>query len=76
MLDKAGWRCQKCGRAGRLEVDHIQPLLQGGAVYDLANLQALCRYPCHSQKTRRENSRPIGPERLAWRAKLREIVFK
>ena len=72
VLDKARWRCRKCGNYAN-EVDHIQPLHQGGAVYDLANLQALCRFPCHALKTRRENSHPIGPERLAWRAKLREI---
>ena len=23
--DRDGWRCVKCGRAGRLEVDHIKP---------------------------------------------------
>lgn len=73
-LDRDGWRCQqlradgkRCGRAGRLEVDHIRPLAQGGAEYDLGNLQTLCR-SCHIEKTRAENSNPPGPERLAWDA--------
>ena len=44
VLERDGWRCRKCGRAaGRLEVDHIVPLNKGGAAYELANLQALCR---------------------------------
>jgi len=49
-LDRDGWRCVKCGRAGRLEVDHIIPLYQGGAPVDLDNLQTLCR-PCHLAKS-------------------------
>ena len=26
ILDRDGYRCQICGKAGRLEVDHITPL--------------------------------------------------
>ena len=53
-LDRDGWRCVACGKAGVLEVDHILrvedfPKLE----YDLANLQALCR-ACHIAKTNRE----------------------
>ena len=55
VLDRDSWRCQKCGKAGgRLEIDHIKPLEDGGAVYGLPNLQTLCRFPCHFDKTRRE----------------------
>ena len=32
------------------EVDHIIPLSEGGAPYDLENTQTLCR-PCHFDKT-------------------------
>ncbi len=35
------------------QVDHILPLAQGGAPFDEANLQALCRL-CHSRKSQRE----------------------
>ena len=30
ILDRDGWRCQKCGKAGRMEVDHIKPLDEAG----------------------------------------------
>ena len=68
-----GWRCCECGRAGRLEVDHIQPLHRGGAPYALENLQALCAFPCHGAKTRRENTLPT-PGRDAWRELVARMV--
>lgn len=49
------YRCRKCGKAGRLECDHIRPIAQGGAVYDMENLQTLCR-GCHIEKTRNERN--------------------
>ena len=64
VLDRDVWRCQKCGKPGR-EVDHIKPLQFGGAMFDPANCQTLCR-GCHIVKTRAENTRP-NPERAAWR---------
>jgi 5-methylcytosine-specific restriction protein A len=49
--------CVHCQQAGILtaavHVDHIQPINQGGARLDQANLQALCA-GCHSRKTMRE----------------------
>ena len=36
-------RCAICGRAGRLEVDHLIPMFDGGETWAIANLQALCR---------------------------------
>ena len=45
-LERDGWRCRRCGRAGRLEVHHVRRLAQGGAAFDLANLEALCA-GCH-----------------------------
>ena len=38
-----------------LEVDHIQPLADGGHPFDPANLRTLCS-DCHGKKTARENS--------------------
>ena len=43
VLVRDSWKCVKCGRSGRMEVDHIKPLHLGGAWYDLANLQTLMR---------------------------------
>ena len=65
------YRCRACGRPGRLEVDHIQPLHRGGAALDERNLQTLC-VGCHIAKTSREKGTP--PERLAWRAYVRRLA--
>ena len=45
-LTRAGRRCERCGAPGRLEVHHRTPIAEGGAVYDLANLEVVCR-GCH-----------------------------
>ena len=52
-LDRDGWRCRNCGKAGVLEVDHILRIEDGGAEYDLDNCQTLCR-SCHILKTNLE----------------------
>ena len=50
-IERDGYRCRACGKAaGRFEVDHIVPIVDGGAAYDLENCQTLCR-PCHFDKT-------------------------
>lgn len=69
-----GWKCVQCGERGRLEVDHVKPIRDGGAPFDLANLQSLCP-ACHSRKTRME----IGlgredPERDRWKALLKDFI--
>jgi len=69
VLNRDGYRCRQCGRAGRLEVDHRVPLHRGGAVYDLANLQSLCR-TCHVAKSRRERKRPP----TAWDRLVAELL--
>ncbi|MDE0464614.1 MAG: HNH endonuclease signature motif containing protein [Caldilineaceae bacterium] len=30
VLRRDGFRCQACGKAGRLEVDHVKPIDAGG----------------------------------------------
>lgn len=70
-FNRAGWRCQICGRHGRLEADHIRPIRQGGAMWDLGNLQAVCR-GCHIRKTARENRRE-GASQQRWRGLVREL---
>ena len=66
VLDRDNWRCRQCGRAGRLEVDHIDPDPHRDP-FDASNLQALCR-ACHISKTRIENSRPVSKEEREWQA--------
>ena len=73
VFKRDGYRCQSCGRAGRLECDHVVPLHHGGERYALANLQSLCR-GCHVAKTRSENATWSDPEREAWRAFVRELL--
>ena len=71
VFQRDGYRCRACGRAGRLECDHVRPLRRGGALYALANLQSLCR-DCHIAKSARESTKP-DPERERWRALLRTL---
>lgn len=66
VLDRDGWRCRSCGKAGKLCVDHIEPLERGGDPFDPMNLQALCG-ECHRLKSRGEQERP-DPARDRWRA--------
>jgi 5-methylcytosine-specific restriction endonuclease McrA len=67
------WACVQCGARGRVEVDHITPLRDGGAPFDLGNLQCLCP-ACHARKTRIEIGlgRP-DPKREAWANLLRDM---
>lgn len=46
VLDRDGWRCTNCGRAGALEVHHETAMADGGAELDMANLRSLCAR-CH-----------------------------
>ena len=73
-FEAAGWRCERCGKAGRLECDHRVPLQVDPEqdAYDLDGLQALC-VECHRVKTRGENETP-DPARDRWRAMVRELA--
>ena len=73
MFERDGWRCTACGKAGRLECDHRIPLAKGGAPYEPANLQTLCR-GCHVEKTRADRGLRPDPAREAWRALVSELA--
>ena len=64
-LHRDAFRCVQCGKAGKLEVDHVIPIASGGRATDLDNLQALCR-DCHIRKTARENSKPLTAAEKKW----------
>ena len=66
ILKRDNYRCRSCGRAGRLECDHVVPVFRSGDWWAAEGLQALCR-GCHIAKTRREREAP-DPERDAWKA--------
>ena len=68
VLDRDGWRCRKCGRAGALEVHHVKPLQDGGEPYDPANLQTLCR-TCHT-----DTHRPHVRGQQEWKELLHAIA--
>ena len=69
-LDRDGWRCVKCGRAGKLEADHIKRLEDGGERFDPENIQTLCR-GCHIDKTAGENATLEPADVREWRELLR-----
>ena len=75
VFERDGWRCVSCGRAGRLECDHVTPMQRepGQDVYDVNGLQTLCR-SCHLEKTAGENRRPLTPAELAWRELVAEMA--
>ena len=68
IFERDGWRCVKCGGAGRLECHHRVRLEHGGDPYDPANCEALCR-DCHIRE-----HHPPDPEREAWRELVQELV--
>jgi 5-methylcytosine-specific restriction endonuclease McrA len=56
VLTKCNWQCVDCGTvATDLHADHVVPIAQGGARYDVANGQARC-VRCHGRKTRQEQN--------------------
>ena len=73
VFERDGWRCVDCGRAGRLECDHVIPMDKGGHPTDMNNLASRCR-GCHIAKTAAENRKPESPERAAWRAYLETLI--
>ena len=55
-------RCVRCG-APAVHVDHIRPVVQGGAEVDTANLQSLCRE--HHREKGAEDRIAVEEARLA-----------
>ena len=66
VLERDGWRCRRCGRAGALEAHHV---VRGGGPdpLDPEGIITLCR-TCHLTETRRE--RRAG-RTAAWDALIR-----
>lgn len=66
MMERAGWRCERCKRPSRLEVHHRKPLEHGGAPYDPKNLEVLCRR-CHIEHHQALADSDNPPGRRKWR---------
>ena len=73
VLKRDGYRCRACGKAGRLEVDHVIPVQFGGSWWDVEGLQALCRAH-HFEKSRIDLIGP-DPERDKWKICRQKFVF-
>ena len=75
VFERDGFRCVRCGGAGRLECDHVVPLERepGQDPYDPDGCQTLCRQ-CHIGKTRAENRREPTPAESAWRELVAEML--
>ena len=74
VFERDNYRCTECGKAGRLECDHVTPLQRepGQDPFDPNGLQTLCR-ACHIEKTRAENRRELTPDERAWRVLVAEL---
>jgi 5-methylcytosine-specific restriction protein A len=73
-LRRDGFACVQCGARGRLECDHIISIRTAPErVYDLTNLQALCR-ECHAAKTDRELGRAQNQAKRAWQSAVAELA--
>ena len=75
VFQRDAYRCRNCGRAGRLEADHVIPLHvdAGQNPYDPDGCQTLCRR-CHIEKTRQENRREPTPAESAWRELVADMA--
>lgn len=69
-LKRAGYRSERSGMTGRLEVHHKVRLEDGGDPYDLDNLEVLTRTE-HMQEHRRDN---MVPGRGEWLDFLEEFL--
>ena len=68
VFERDGYRCQKCGTAGRLECHHVVSLEDGGDPYALDNLSSYCR-GCHLN-----HHKPHDPEADAWKDHLSKML--
>ena len=69
ILERDGFRCRRCGRAGRLEVHHIKRLADGGSHNGPHNLETLCS-TCHVDLHRR----PRTARQAAWDDYVKEVA--
>ena len=65
--DRDGWRCRKCGKAGRLEVHHKVAVRDGGDDHP-NNLETLC-LDCHYAV-----HHSVTPQRQAWKNAVLELA--
>lgn len=62
VFKRDGHQCVFCGRHGRLECDHIRPIVKEGDWFALDNLRTVCR-GCHIKITAEANAERRNPRR-------------
>lgn len=79
ILERSGWRCERCGSAGALEVHHRVRLADGGDPWNPESLEAVCR-TCHMRQSADESrGRPSAKaeqsaDESAWDAYLASLA--
>lgn len=68
-MERASFRCEECGKSGRLEAHHIIPRREGGALYAATNIKVLCR-ECHLNKHKRQ----LSPTEEKWKEIINTIM--
>ena len=64
VFKRDGYRCRSCGKAGRLECDHVVAIFRGGDWWAVENCQALCRGLPYSQDQNRTNQAQCRARRM------------
>ena len=54
--ERAGWKCEDCGKGGMLYADHVIEIQDGGARLDPRNGRAVCP-SCHGLKSAAERAK-------------------
>ena len=69
-FERDGYRCTRCGKAGRLEAHHNPPLRAGADPYDVAGIATICR-ACHIALHRPDN---MVAGRMEWHDFVKTIM--
>ena len=71
-IARAGNRCEHCQAIGKLDVDHVIAIADGGTG-TIDNTQVLCK-PCHVAKTLRDLIARGGGSQARWIGYLKEVA--
>ena len=72
VLERDNYTCVICGKPAE-EVDHIAPVSMGGAMFDMNNLQSLCKQ-CHKEKTIEDRRKLTLAQKLKYVIKLESFL--
>ena len=72
VLERDNYTCVICGKPAE-EIDHIVPISMGGAMFDMNNLQSLCKQ-CHKEKTIEDRRKLTLTQKLKHVIKLDSFI--